>query len=333
MTGKAVNILASHPYGPSWSAESLEQVKTVSPRIKLTDISELILAEDAGDTEAKEQLDELLRVGEIYYGMAAPKDLIARAPGLKWIQTPLAGVDFFLKPDIINSPVTLTNARFHGTQIRELVFNLMLMLARQSYRHFQDQQQKKWQPVTPVLLNGKTMGILGMGNIGQAVAKLSKAFDMKVLVMRARANIPYKYADETYGPEGLPTILARADFLAIILPLTPETREIIGEKELRMMKPTAFLINVARGGVIDEKALIKVLKENRIAGAGLDVFAIEPLPETSELWDLPNVIISPHNAGIRSDYYEIATAQFCKNLKRYLSGKELLNIVDKRKGY
>lgn len=333
MTGKVVNILATHPFGPSWSPESLEQVKAVSRRIKLADVSELILAENAGDTEAKGQLDALLREIEIYYGMIPPKDLVSRAPELKWIQTPLAGVDFFLKPEIINSSITLTNARFHGTQIRELVFNLMLMLARQSCRHFQDQQQKKWQPLTPVLLNGKTIGILGMGNIGQAVAKLSKAFDMKVLVMRARANIPYKYADETFGPEGLPEILARADFLVIILPLTSETRRIIGEKELRMMKPTAFLINVARGGVIDEDALIKVLRENRIAGAGLDVFATEPLPETSELWDLPNVIISPHNAGIRSDYYEIATAQFCKNLKRYLAGKELLNIVDKRKGY
>ena len=333
MARKTVNILVSHPYGPSWSSESLEQVKAVGRQIKLTDISDLVFAENTGDMTAKERLDELLREVEIYYGMLPPKDMVARSPGLKWIQTPLAGVDFFLKPEIIDSSITLTNARFHGTQIRELVFNLMLMLARQSYQHFCDQQQKKWQPLTPVLLNGKTIGILGMGNIGQAVARLSQAFDMKVLVMRARANIPYKYADETFGPEGLPEILVRADFLVIILPLTAETRKIIGEKELRMMKPTAFLINVARGGVIDEDALITALKENIIAGARLDVFATEPLPETSELWDLPSVIISPHNAGIRSDYYEIATAQFCKNLKRYLTGKELLNIVDKRKGY
>jgi D-2-hydroxyacid dehydrogenase (NADP+) len=333
MVKKAVNVLVSRPSGNDWPAECLQQITAVSSRLKLKDVSELIRAEATGDTAARMQLDALFHEAEIFYGMMAPKDMIARSPELKWIQTPLAGVDFFLKPDLINSPVILTNARFHGTQIRELVFNLMLMLARQSYQHFRFQQQKKWQPIMPPLLYKKTIGILGMGNIGQAVAKLSKAFDMNVLVMRAKANIPNKYVDKTYGPEGLPEILAQADFLVVILPLTPETRKLIGEKELRKMKPTAYLINVARGGIIDEEALIKALRENRIAGAGLDVFTIEPLPENSELWNLPNVIISPHNAGFRTDYYEIATAQFCKNLKLYLSGKELNSIIDKKKGY
>jgi len=333
MVRKAVNVFVSHPLNRDWPEESLRQVNEVSPRVKLKDVSELVLAERAGDTAAQAELDAILPEAEIYYGMIAPKDLIKRAPNLKWIQTPLAGVDFYLKPDIINSPVVLTNARFHGTQIREIVFNLMLMLARQSYQHFRFQQEKKWQLIMPSLLYEKTIGILGMGNIGQAVAKVSKAFDMRVMVMRARPDIQNKYVDVTLPPEGLPEILAQAAFLAVILPLTPVTRKLIGEKELRMMKPTAYLINVARGGLDDEPALIPALKEKWIAGAGLDVFATEPLPADSELWDLPNVIISPHNAGLRSDYYDIATKMFCKNLKLYLSGKPLINVIDKQKGY
>ncbi len=333
MTKKSVNILVFHPLGSGWPAECLQQVTSVSSRVKLKDISEIMIAETAGDAAARAELDSILSEAEIYYGMIPPADLISRAPNLKWIQSPLAGVDFFLKPDIINSKVILTNARFHGTQIREIVFNLMLMLARQSYQHFRCQQQKKWQPIIPSLLYKKTIGILGMGNIGRAVAKMSKAFEMRVMVMRARPSIKDKYVDITLPPSGLGEILAQADFLAVILPLTPETRKLIGEKELRAMKPTAYLINVARGGIVDEAALIRALRENWIAGAGLDVFAVEPLPLDSELWDLPNVIVSPHNAGLRADYYDIATKRFCQNLKRYIGGKELINIIDKKKGY
>jgi phosphoglycerate dehydrogenase-like enzyme len=330
---KRINIVVSRPVRLNWPTDCLQEITAVSSRIKLNDISELIEAEAKGDIAATAQIDSILKEAEILYGNISPKTFMSRAPKLKWIQTPLAGVDFFLKPEIINSPVILTNARIHGTQIRELVFNLMLMLARQSYQHFRYQQQKKWQPIMPSLLEKKTIGILGMGNIGQAVAKLSKAFGMRVVAMRARAAIPNKYVDITYPPTGLREILAQADYLVIILPLTPETRNLIGETELRAMKPTAYLINVARGGIVDEAALIRALRENWIAGAGLDVFATEPLPADSELWDLPNIIISPHNAGTRPDYYELATKQFCKNLKLYLSGKELINVVDKQKGY
>jgi len=135
-------------------------------------------------------------------------------------------------------------------------------------------------------------------------------------------------------PRGqLPELLAESDFVVLSLPATPETNKLIGEKELRSMKSTAYLINIARGSVVDEDALIRALDENWIAGAGLDTFAAEPLPRESRLWELPNVIFSPHVAGRLETYDELVTELFCKNLRRYLDGKKLLNLVDKKKGY
>ncbi len=158
MVKKAINIAVMHPSGPTWHVEALEKVKLISPRIKLTDISEAIRKEN-NDNIRNPLIDSVLSETEIFFGSHSPKDLIARAPRLKWIQSPLAGVDFILKPDVVNGTVIVTNSRFHGTQIRELVFNLMLMLARQSYDHFKNQEQKKWQTLVPTLLYKKTIGI------------------------------------------------------------------------------------------------------------------------------------------------------------------------------
>lgn len=335
MPKKPVNIAFGSMPGPSLSEELKQQILAISPRIRLWDISGLIDREKRGDFRTREQLNDILGNTEIYFGSPLPDNIISRAPDLKWIQSPLAGTDQYLLPEVIGSPVILTKAKIHGEQISETVFCMMLMLARKSLEHFRAQQQKKWVRVDPVVLHGKTLGILGLGNIGLAVARLAKAFNMKVLAMKAHPQGRYKDVDNIYSSAGLLEIMKQSDFVVIILPITEETKNLIGEKELRLMKTTSFLINVARGGIVDENALVHALQQKWIAGAAFDVFATDPqpLPPDSRLWDLPNLIITPHNAGHRPDYVELVTRQFCINLKRYINGRELTSIVDKEKGY
>jgi phosphoglycerate dehydrogenase-like enzyme len=196
------------------------------------------------------------------------------------------------------------------------------------------------------LLKGRRIAIVGYGSLGREVARLARAFGLRVLVMsrsQERRDRGYCVAgtgdpegtlpERWYGPGQLPEMLAEADFVVVAAPLTEETRGLIGEVELRAMRPNAYLVNVARGEVVDEAALLRALRQGWIAGAGLDVFEREPLPPESELWDLPNVIISPHVSGFTPLYDERATDLFAENLRRYLAGEELLNLVDKEKGY
>jgi D-2-hydroxyacid dehydrogenase (NADP+) len=315
---------------------SLKQIESVSSRVKLTDVSNLARSEKKGDAAAKEQLDALLAEAEIIYGFGLPENVIARAPKLKWFQTMSAGVDKFLDDKFRRSPVIMTSVSgIHATPISEFAMGLMLMLAKQAPLAFRQKQQKQWQLFLAALLRSKTVGVVGLGHIGREVARLAKAFGMRVVATRrsARKSQRARYVDRLFAPEQLPELLSESDYVVLTLPLTPETYKIIGEAELSSMKPTAYLINVARGNLVDEEALVRALEEHRIAGAGLDVFATEPLPQDSPLWGLPNVIISPHIAGGMEDYVERATALFCQNLRRYVSGRRLLNVVDKERGY
>jgi D-2-hydroxyacid dehydrogenase (NADP+) len=314
----------------------LKQITAVSSRIKLTSVSELIKAEKKGDAAAKKQMDALLAVAEIIYGFSLPENVIDRAPNLKWFQTVSAGVDRFLDDEFQQSSVIMTSVSgIHSVPIGEFVLGLMLMLAKQAPLAFQQKQQQQWKPFVPMLLRSKTVGIVGLGNIGREVARLAKAFGMRVVATRrsARPSQRARYVDRLFAPDQLLQLLSESDFVVLTLPLTKETHRIIGETELRSMKPTAYLINVARGQVVDEEAMVHALEENRIAGAGLDVFNREPLPADSRLWEFPNVIMSPHVAGLMEDYGVQATAVFCENLRRYLAGKRLINVVDKERGY
>jgi len=314
----------------------LQQIAAVSSRIKLTSVSELIKAEKKGDAAAEKQMDALLAVAEIIYGFSLPENVIARAPKLKWFQTVSAGVDRFLDDKFRQSSVIMTSVSgIHSVPIGEFVLGMMLMLAKQAPLAFQQKRQQQWQPFAPMILRSKTVGIVGLGNIGREVARLAKAFGMRVVATRrsARQSQRARYVDRLFSPDQLLELLSQSDFVVLTLPLTKETHSIIGEAELRSMKPTAYLINVARGQVVDEEALIHALEESRIAGAGLDVFTKEPLPADSRLWGLPNVIISPHVAGLMEDYGVQATAVFCENLRRYLAGKRLINVVNKERGY
>lgn len=329
---ESVNVLVTTPIGD----ELLQQITAVSPRIKLSNVSELVRAEQRGDFARKDELDALLAQAEVIYGLRLPRNVIVRAPKLKWVQVMSAGVDRFLDDEFRQSSVIMTSVSgMHATPIGEIVLELMLMFAKQAPLCFQLKQEKQWKRFMPTVLHSKTVGIVGLGNIGREVARLAKAFGMRVVATRRSAKrvMRAKGIDILLPREQLPRLLSESDFVVLSLPFTSETNKLIGEEELRTMKPTAYLINIARGNIVDEEALIRALDEHWIAGAGLDVFATEPLPADSCLWESPNVIFSPHIAGGMEDYNIRATELFCKNLRHYLSGENLLNVIDKKKGY
>jgi D-2-hydroxyacid dehydrogenase (NADP+) len=330
--GGPINILVTVPL----EAGIVSSITGIDSRIHVTNIFDLMMDELKGDASARKKQDALLAGAEIIYGFGLPAEVIKRSPKLKWIQTTSAGVDRYLTEDLRNSRVILTNVRgMHAVTIGEFVLGEMLMFAKGSQHCFQQKQMKQWKPFMPTGLHTKTVGIVGFGGIGREIARLSKAFGMKVLATHrsARRTDRARYVDAVYPLEKLTELLGKSDFVVLALPLTHETTAMIGERQLRSMKPTAFLINISRGKVIDEAAMIRSLEENWIAGAGLDVFDIEPLPANSRLWDIPNVIFSPHIAGGMDRYTEQATAIFCENLRRYIAGKRLLKVVDKKKGY
>jgi D-2-hydroxyacid dehydrogenase (NADP+) len=320
---------------PRADEELLRRIAGVSPKIQVTDGSAAAETEIQGGGY-NDEFSAMLAEAEVIYGLFLPQKMLPRAPKLKWMQTMSAGVDRFAGTDIWESPVTITGVSgMHATPIGEYVLQIMLMFAKKAPLYFQMKQEREWKRFSPAVLRDRTVGIVGLGSIGREVARLSKAFGMRVIATRRSAgkSSRARYVDKMYTPAQLHSLLAESDYVAITLPLTHETREIISEKELKAMKPTGYIINIGRGGLIDEKALIQALKENRIAGAGLDVTAVEPLPADSPLWDLDNVILSPHVSGAMEDYQTRATDIFCENLKRYLSGKRLLNVIDKKKGY
>jgi len=330
-TMDTINIVIATPF----SAEAQDKVRAVNPRVRLTDITDLARRDYQGDTQARKNLDAILAETEIVYGMRVPINLLPRAPKLKWIQVTSAGVDRYLSDEFKRSSVMLTNVSgIHATPIGEFVMEMMLMFAKKAPLCFEMKQKKEWGRFQGSVLRGKTVGIIGLGSIGQEVARLSRAFRMRVIATRrSPRKQTARNVDLLLPPNGLLRLLAESDYVAICLPLTKETNKLIGESELRVMKPSAFIMNIGRGQIIDEDALIKALEQKRIAGAGLDVYATEPLPKESRLWDLPNLIYSPHVSGGQEDYEQQATELFCRNVKRYTEGKRLINLVNKELGY
>jgi phosphoglycerate dehydrogenase-like enzyme len=321
--------------GRAMDAEAVKKIVSVNRGISLSDVTDLVHAEFRGDLSRKQELDAALGEAEILYAFPPPKDLMARARKLKWIQVPIAGVEPFLVTEVIESPVLLTNAHgMHATQVAELAVTHMLMLAKKAIEFWPARQEGRWiEGLIPGLLYANTAAILGYGSIGQEIGRLAKAFKMKVIGLRSHPERRAKYADVMVGADRLKDVMAQADYVVNVLPLTPQTKGIIGEAELRAMKPTAYLVNVGRGATIDEQAMVRALKEKWIAGAGLDVYAERPLRPSSALWKLPNVIMTPHCGGQRADYDILGADLFARNIRLYLSGKPLMNLVDKRKGY
>jgi len=275
---------------------------------------------------------------DIIICMGLPYGSVSWTPRLKWVQAWSAGIDHMKGSGFLEAGIPVTNlAGIHSVPIAEHVIMMMLMLSRQAKAFAENARNRRWRPApTMEELCEKTVGIVGLGAIGNGVAKVCKAFDMRVLATRRTASSLQRNVqdvDELLPPSDLPYLLKQSDFVVLSCPLTPETRGLIGEKELRAMKPTAFLINVARGEVADEPTLKRALKENWIAGAGLDVFWNEPLEQESELWDMPNVIMTPHRAGISPRREERAARIFEDNLDRFIAGKPLTHVVDPSQGY
>jgi phosphoglycerate dehydrogenase-like enzyme len=331
-----INILILAPVGE----KNLRRISGLSPRLNVTDASEMVI-QPAFQVTRKEgtpdaRLEVLLDGAEIMFGLRFIPDLVKRAPHLRWVQTMSAGVESILSPDMVNSQIALTNVSgIHTIQINELVFSLIMAFAKQIPHCLENQKQKKWERFAPVILQGKTLGVVGLGNIGTGIARTAKHLGMRVLATRRsiKEAARTRYVDTVYPASQLDRLLKESDFVVLALPHTASTDKIIGEKEFALMKPSAFLVNIGRGKTVDEEALVRALKEKRIAGAGLDTFAVEPLPPGSPLWEMPGVIITPHIAGSAGDYMLKATDIFCENLQRYLSGRRLINVVNKKQGY
>ncbi len=300
-----------------------ERLRNVSDQVNfvLADSEEQMLRE-------AEDADIIMGIG------AEAREVFGAAKRLKWIQIGGAGAEFVLFPELIESDVILTNARgIFSEPIADHVFAMLLALTRGMKKAFEDQRKHVWAHVEAQELAGKVMGIIGPGGIGTAVAKRALGFGMRVVAVRRRAELPFEYAEKVWGREGLGELLRVSDAVAICAPHTRETRGMIGHAELELMKPTAYLLNVGRGKIVDEEALIEFLKAQRIAGAGLDVFANRrPAPE-SEFWELENVVITPHMAGNSPEVFERRTELYCENVRRFAAGEELLNVVDKQAGY
>jgi phosphoglycerate dehydrogenase-like enzyme len=270
-----------------------------------------------------------------------PADLLERAPGLRWLQLSSAGIDRLADSPIARSQLTITTASgIHAATISEYVIGMMIAFAKRLPDAIRSQSESAWRPYWPAELEGQTVGIVGAGNIGARVGLVAKAMEMRVLGMRRsverrmtgeEAGDPN--VDELLPPSDLNYLLQESDYVVLGTPLTPKTRGMIGAHELALMKPTAVIVNIARGAVIDEDALITALKEKRIAGAGLDVFSQEPLPPESELWGLENVIVTPHISGGTPRYMERVVGLFCDNLQRYAADEPLVNVVDPERGY
>jgi phosphoglycerate dehydrogenase-like enzyme len=337
---ESLNILVVAPdferSKPDADEECLRLIRDVNPRITVKDGAALATAESNGDFSRKSELDALLAWADVLFCLVAPSDTIARAPKLKWIQVISAGVDRWRDTDVWSSAVVITGVSgIHATPIGEFVLSLMLMFAKNTPLAFKMMQTRNWQRYEPRTLRDKTVGIVGLGHIGAEVARLSKAFGMKVIATRRSIHQAGKArnVDLLLPRARMKQMLALSDYVTLCLPLTPETRHIIGKSEFSAMKPTARIINVGRGQLIDEEALIRALDEKHIAGAGLDVTYAEPLPKKSQLWSFDNVILSPHISGGMENYMLRATEVFCENLRRRLAGKRLINVVNRKRGY
>ena len=262
------------------------------------------------------------------------------APRLRWIQMTGAGVDHLQYEPIMKTDVIITNAHLFGSPIAEYVFGSILCYSRKFSKTLSEFQGRREWPKNPWdshvgrELNSSTLGIIGYGDIGKAVGGIGRGFGMRVVAVRKSVRKSYEQDGVKILPaHNLKRLLAISDFVVVCPPLTLETVGLIGQEELRLMKPEAYLVNVSRGKVVDQAALTKALQEGWIAGAGLDVFAEEPLAKDSELFEMPNVILTPHIAGISSRYGDRLTRLFCENLRRYLKGKPLRYLVDKNRGY
>ena len=305
-------------------------------------IDELVqLARRHGDHEVvvaenESAAEDLASTAEVLLGLF-PESVVAAAPGLRWVQSHSAGMDGFLHPAVVGrEEVVVTNmAGLYAPQGGEHAWALLLALTRGLLPSARGMAERQWRGGKTFELTGGTLGLIGLGGFGLETAKRASGYDMTLLALDPVRLAPPEGVEEVRPPtrENLMWLLAESDAVMVCCPLTDETRHMIGPGELAAMKPSAYLVCVSRGGIIDESALAEALRSQRLAGAGLDVCEVEPLPAESPLWDAPNLILTPHCAGT-SQHRPRKTFEFFRdNLGRYLRGEPLVNVVDKHKGY
>lgn len=279
---------------------------------------------------------------DVLFTQSLTAEQFLSAKKLRWIHSPAAAVHLFMYPELINSDVILTNARdVHAPVVAEQVMAMMFAIARRIPESVRFQLKHVWaqgifwdEGLSPTELGGATLGLVGLGSIGGNVASRASAMGMKVIAVREHADRPKpEHVDEVLPTSQLDKLLSRSDYVVLSPPVTPATRGMIGRAQLAAMKKDGYLINVGRGPLVDEAALIEALREHRIAGAALDVFDQEPLPPDSPLWDLENLLILPHTGGMTNKMWDRHYAVFAENLRRFLSHQPLLAVVDKKLGY
>ena len=335
-----VKVLLASPLEP----QLVERIAAVDPRLDVTYRADLLgTPRYAADhfppiQRSAAQADEwadLLAQAEVLLDVDQPSfaDFRRRAPRVRWIQSSSSGIgEWVRRLGLVDDPVMVTNAAgMHATPLAEYAIFAMLYFAKRWPRMVAEQRAHHWERCAIDTLDGKTLGIIGLGQVGRTVARLARPFGMRVIgIRRSGAD---SGVDEVFRPEQLAEVLERSDYLVLSVPHTAETVGLLGARELARMKPGAVLINIARGSVLDEPALIESLRSGRLGGAALDVVSGEPLAPDSPLWDLPNVVITPHSMSTAFTENEWLIDLFCDNLRRYLDGAPLRNLFDKARGY
>lgn len=317
--------------------EYLDAIASVDPRVQV-----LKTYEGAGDNAqplSEVQIEALLAQAEVFFGFGFPIEWADKAPHLRWVQLASAGADRVLGEGLLqrHPDLVLTTASgIHEVPISEHILAMILYFGRGFDQAVHNQARRKWARYTAGEARGKTVCLVGYGPIARRAAALCHALGMKVVTVRASIaeEQPGLDAVERFYPiADLNRALAESDYVVIAAPRTPQSEGMIGKAQFEAMKSSAVLINISRGALVDEAAMIEALRDKRIAGAGLDVFAEEPLPESSLLWDMPNVLITPHVSGSNPYYARRATDLFCDNLSRYLRNEPLGNLVVGERGY
>jgi len=347
--GGAPTAIALSPIlSARYRARDLERIRAAAPGARIVTVSVEGLADGP-----LEDVEVMLRG---WLGPDAFDRILARAPRLSWVHSATSGVERALTPAARERGVLVTNARgVFSRPIAEYVLMMILAVSRRLPQLLELQRERTWQPLEGAELRDVTVGIVGLGSLGRAVGALATAFGCRVVAVRRHAESGAARAegvgaadasvdpgdrafgevmlDRVGGPEMLPELLAESDFIVLAAPLTPETEEMINERTLAMVKPGAWIINVARGRLVDERAMLRALRDGPLGGAVLDTFRDEPLPPMSSFYDLPNVIVTPHTAWSSTRVLDRSVELFCENLRRFAAGEPLLNVVDPRAGY
>jgi phosphoglycerate dehydrogenase-like enzyme len=313
-----MRLVICPPKGEEW----LAALQAEAPGI------EIVEAEEA-------QAADALRTADAFYGRIRP-EWLAAAPRLRWIQSPVAGLEHSMFPELVASPVVLTNMRgIYSDHIADHAYALLLALARGLPQFMRRQARREWssQGVRAVHLPDATLGILGLGGIGRELARRAKTSGMTVLAVDARPEHQPPEVAALWPVDRLRELLERSDFVAVTAPHTPETERLLDREKLAWMKPSAYLINVGRGVIVELAALTEAVQQGRLAGAALDVFETEPLPADHPLWEMENVLITPHTAWMGPDSEARRLEVLRENLRRFVAGEPLANVVDKARWF